>query len=80
MAGERAVAAVAVTDLLETDEVKGLLALAQEAGSIKADDVVLALGELELDTAQLDEVFGALEEANVEVVSGDDAEESESAR
>ena len=54
---------------------------AQEAGSIRADEVALALGELELDAAQLDEVFGALEEANVDIVSGDDAEEEdESAR
>ena len=39
---------------------------------MRAEDVVLALGELELDTAQLDEIFGALEELNVEVVSGED--------
>jgi RNA polymerase primary sigma factor len=77
MAGESAVAAGAVTDILETDEARSLISSAQEAGSIKADEVVLALAELELDAAQLDEVFGALEEANVDVVTGDDEEESE---
>ena len=79
--GDSAVAAAAVTGVLDTDEAKSLIASAQEAGSIRADEVALALGELELDAAQLDEVFGALEEANVDVVSGDDAEEEdESAR
>jgi RNA polymerase primary sigma factor len=78
--GEGAVAAVAVTGVLDTDEAKSLIASAQEAGSIRADEVVLALGELELDAAQLDEVFGALEEANVDIVSTDDAAEDESAR
>ena len=70
--GANAVAARAVTDVLETDEAKGLIASAQEAGSVRAEDVVLALAELELDTAQLDEIYGALEELNVEVVSGED--------
>ena len=82
MAGrDSAVAVAAVTGVLDTDEAKSLIASAQEAGSIRADEVALALGELELDAAQLDEVFGALEEANVDIVSGDDAEEEdESAR
>ncbi len=71
MGGANAVAVRAVTDVLETDEAKSLIASAQEAGSVRAEDVVLALGELELDTAQLDEIFGALEELNVEVVSGE---------
>src|SRR5215210_4314392 len=73
-AGSSVVTAGAVTDVLETDEAKNLIATAQEAGSIKADEIALALGELELDAAQLDDVFGALEEAHVEVVTGDDEE------
>jgi len=77
--GSSAVAAGAVTDVLETDEAKSLIASAQEAGSIRADEIALALGELELDAAQLDEVFGALEEANIDIVNGDDEEEQESA-
>jgi RNA polymerase primary sigma factor len=77
MAGGSTVAAGAVTDVLETDEAKSLIASAQESGTIKADDVALALSELELDAAQLDEVFGALEELHVEVVNGDDDEEAE---
>jgi RNA polymerase primary sigma factor len=75
MAGENAVAAGPVADVLETDEAKSLIASAQEAGSIKADEVVLALGELELDAAQLDEVFSALEELNVDVVNIDEEDD-----
>jgi RNA polymerase primary sigma factor len=79
--GSSAVATGAVTDVLETDEAKSLIASAQEAGSIRADEVALALGELELDAAQLDEIFGALEEANVDVVTGEQEEdEGEAAR
>src|SRR5688572_24509264 len=77
MVGGSAVAAGTVTEVLGTDEAKSLIASAQEAGSIKADEVALALGELELDAAQLDEVFGALEELHVEVVTGDDEGETE---
>src|SRR5215208_2237578 len=80
MAGASSVVtAVAITDVLETDEAKNLIATAQEAGSIKAEEIALALGELELDAAQLDEVFGALEEAHVEVVTGEDEEEGPAA-
>ena len=79
MAGQTA-AAGAVTDVLETEEAKGLLATAQESGSIRAEDVALAFGELELDAAQLDEVFGALEELNVEIVNGDGGDEDEGER
>jgi RNA polymerase primary sigma factor len=75
--GSNTVAAGPVTDVLETDEAKSLIASAQEAGSIRADEVALALGELELDAAQLDEVFGALEEAQVEIVNGEDEDEEE---
>jgi RNA polymerase primary sigma factor len=75
--GERMAGGRTVTDVLETDEAKSLIASAQEAGSVRADDVALALSELELDTTQLDEVFGALEELNVEIVGGDEEEADE---
>jgi RNA polymerase primary sigma factor len=78
--GDSAVAAGAVTGVLETDEAKSLIASAQEAGSIRADEVALALAELELDAAQIDEVFGALEEAHVEIVSGGNEDDGEAAR
>jgi RNA polymerase primary sigma factor len=77
--GTGTVAAEAVTEVLETDEAKSLIASAQQTGSIRAEEVALALTELELDAAQLDEIFGALEEANVDVVTGDE-EADEAAR
>jgi RNA polymerase primary sigma factor len=84
MAGGDAVAGGAVADVLDTDEAKGLLQSAQEAGSIRAEDIALALGELELDGAQIDEIYGALEELHIEVVAAeaddDEEEEAEAAR
>jgi RNA polymerase primary sigma factor len=78
MGVESAVASGGVRDVLETEEAKSLLLSAQEAGTIRADEVALALGDLDLDAAQLDVVFGALEELNVEIVSeDDDADEEE---
>src|SRR5215212_6832094 len=69
MAGASSVVtAGAITDVLETDEAKNLIATAQEAGSIKAEEIALALGELELDAAQHDEV-----------VTGEDEEEGPAA-
>src|SRR5215218_7630431 len=66
MAGASSVVtAGAITDVLETDEAKNLIATAQEAGSIKAEEIALALG--------------ALEEAHVEVVTGEDEEEGPAA-
>ena len=77
MGGESAVVTGGVVDVLETEEAKSLLVSAQEAGTIRADEVALALGDLDLDAAQLDVVFGALEELNVEIVSEVDAEDEE---
>ncbi|MBD0348169.1 MAG: sigma-70 family RNA polymerase sigma factor [Thermoleophilia bacterium] len=57
-----------VGEILETDEARGLLATAQEHGSLNADEIALALGELDLDAGQLDEVYSALEELQIDVV------------
>ena len=48
------------------------------AGKLDADEVALALDELELDPAQLDEFYAALDEAQIAVVHAD--EEAESGR
>jgi RNA polymerase primary sigma factor len=50
------------------DDVRHLLDALQVAGSIDADALVLALDELELEPAQVDEFRRALDELNVEVV------------
>ena len=57
-----------VADVLETVEARTLIEAAQAAGSISTDDVALALDELDLEADQIDDVFRALEELQVEVV------------
>jgi RNA polymerase primary sigma factor len=61
-----------ISEVLETDEAKGLLEAGREAGSLTTDEVALALGELELDAGQLDDFYHALEELHIEVVDGAD--------
>jgi RNA polymerase primary sigma factor len=62
-------------DVLETDEARGLLETGRAAGSLTAEEITLALHELELDTAQLDEVYHALDELHIEVVETEPREE-----
>src|ERR671915_1839031 len=63
-------------EVLETDEAKQLRESGRSAGKLTAEDIASALDELELDTAQLDEFYAALEEQQIEVVerADDDAE------
>jgi RNA polymerase primary sigma factor len=63
-----------IGEVLETDEAKGLLEAAREAGSLTTDEIALALGELELDAGQLDDFYHALEEQQIEIVDGVDDE------
>jgi RNA polymerase primary sigma factor len=59
-----------VADVLETDEGRHLLETAQAAGgSLSAEEIALALDELDLDAGQLDDLYHALEEMQIEVVS-----------
>jgi RNA polymerase primary sigma factor len=62
-------AAAAVVEVLETDEAKGLLDLGREAGSLTQDEIALALDELDLEPAQMDDFYHALEELHIEVVT-----------
>ena len=66
-------------DLLETEEARNLLEAAQAAGSVSADELALALDELDLDAAQIDDFYHALEELQVDIVglAGDAADEKE---
>ena len=63
-----------VEDLLDTDEARALLENGRESGTLSAEDIALAFDELDFDTGQLDEFYAALEEQQIEVVSGADAE------
>jgi RNA polymerase primary sigma factor len=73
--GERGKAST-IGDVLETDEAKALLENGRESGSLSTEEISTALGELELDAAQIDEFYGALEELQIEVVDAN-AEEPE---
>jgi RNA polymerase primary sigma factor len=52
-----------------------LLEAGREAGTLNTEEIALALGELELDAAQIDDFYHALEEQQIEVVDGRGEEE-----
>jgi RNA polymerase primary sigma factor len=64
-----------VEDVLATDEAQRLFETGMQAGQLHADDVALALDELDLEPAQLDEFYAALEDARIAVVHADDGEQ-----
>jgi RNA polymerase primary sigma factor len=66
-----------IEDVLATDEAQRLLESGYRTGSLDADEVALALDELELEPAQIDEFYAALEEARIAVVTPDDVAEPE---
>src|SRR5438445_6962628 len=66
-----------VTDLMETDDAKALLETGREHGHLSADEIAVALDELDLEPGQIDDVYHALEELHIEVVAA--AEEDEPA-
>ena len=55
-------------DVLEIEEARSLLESAQAAGRVSAEEIALALDELELEPAQIEDVYRALEELQVEIV------------
>jgi RNA polymerase primary sigma factor len=65
---ETATAEASPSDVLELDEARNLLEAAQAAGRVSADEIALALDELELEPAQIEDVYRALEELQVEIV------------
>jgi RNA polymerase primary sigma factor len=67
-----------VEDVLATDEAQRLLEIGGQTGQLDADEVALALDELDLEPSQLDEFYAALDEAQISVVSaGEEEVESE---
>ncbi|HUJ91619.1 MAG TPA: sigma-70 family RNA polymerase sigma factor, partial [Gaiellaceae bacterium] len=64
-----------VADILETVEARSLLETAQVAGSVSTDEIALALDELDLDATQIDDVYRALEELQIDVVGVTEPEE-----
>src|SRR5881394_218784 len=75
--GEMAATATEIgpsVDVLETEEARNLLEAAQAAGRVSAEEIALALDELELEPAQLEDVYRALDELQVEIVDAKAAE------
>jgi RNA polymerase primary sigma factor len=59
-----------IADLLETEAAKALLESGRVSGSLSAEEIALALVDHELDAAQLDDFYSALEELKIEIVGG----------
>ncbi|MBX5473860.1 MAG: sigma-70 family RNA polymerase sigma factor [Thermoleophilia bacterium] len=57
-----------------------LIEAAQAAGSVSAEEIALALDELDLDAGQINDIYRALEEMHVEVVGLDVEDEKEERR
>jgi RNA polymerase primary sigma factor len=68
---------MSIAEVLETEEARGLLESGREAGSLSTEEIALALSELELDASQVDEVYHALEELQIDVVDGTEEPERE---
>ena len=64
-----------VADLLETDDARALLEAGRENGHLSADEIAVALDELDLEPGQIDDFYHALEELQIEVVAPEAEEE-----
>jgi RNA polymerase primary sigma factor len=75
--GEPVVARAEVASRQGTPEgvFETLIASAQESGRLASEDVAVALEELELDAAQMDDFYSRLDELQIEVVDREDDEE-----
>jgi RNA polymerase primary sigma factor len=62
--------------VFETDEARVLLEAGQESGSLTAEEISLALDELELDAGQIDDFYHALDQLQIEVVDGAAADDA----
>jgi RNA polymerase primary sigma factor len=68
-----------VVDLLETDDAKALLEAGRENGHLSADEIAVALDELDLEPGQIDDFYHALEELQIEIVAPEAEEEEQPA-
>ena len=78
-ATDQTVAGAAVVEVLETDDAKALLDAGREHGQLNADEIAVALDELDLEPTQIDDFYHALEELHIEVVTGEEEHEDEPA-
>ena len=75
--GTTSTAGQQASNVLATHETKALLESGRLAGKLLADDIATALDELDLDAAQIDEFYVALDELQIEVVEHADEPEAE---
>ena len=68
---------VDVEDVLATDEGKNLLEAGKLAGSLSAEEIALALDELDLEPGALDSFYDTLEANEISVVEAQTVEEEE---
>src|SRR5262245_7508285 len=68
-------AAPPVVDLLESDEARVLLEAGKASGRLTAEEIALAVDELELDAGQADELYAAIDELQIEVVDSTEADD-----
>ncbi len=61
--------------VLETEEARNLLEAGREAGSLTADEITLALDDLDLDAGQIDDFYQALDELQIEVVAAEEEDD-----
>jgi len=61
-------ASVTGRDVLQLDEARVLIEAGRAAGSLRAEDIAGALDELDLDAAELDTFYNALDELQIAVV------------
>jgi RNA polymerase primary sigma factor len=63
-----------VPDILDSEEAKGLLESAQARGTVRAEEIALALDQLDLEAEQIDDFYSALAELEIDVASDLDEE------
>src|SRR5438105_1589791 len=66
--------------VLETEEARNLIEAAQAAGRVSAEEIALALDELDLEPSQVEDVYRALEELHIEIVDAAAETKAEEAR
>src|SRR5512142_3142067 len=76
---ETATEGASISDVLELEEARNLLEAAHAAGRVSAEEIALALDELGLEPAQIEDVYRALEELQVESVDAPAATETKEA-
>jgi RNA polymerase primary sigma factor len=70
-AAAQAVRGRGIAEVLETEEARGLLEAGAQNGSLTADEIAAGLAELELDAAQIDDFYHALDELQIDVVAAE---------